>query len=47
LEQLAKVILWGTLAATVPLYNRNKKQIDKFSESSKSCVARFQSVGAE
>jgi len=42
LERLPKVILYGTLATTEPFYNistlcnRNKKQIDNFSESSKS-----------
>jgi len=42
LERLAEVILYRTLATKAPLYNistlcnRNKKQINRFSESSKA-----------
>jgi len=49
LEQLAKVLLCGTRAATVPFYNistlfnRNKKkQMYKFSDRSKSRMQRFE-----
>jgi len=54
MEQLAKVILYDTPAArvtfdsiaTVCNTNRNKKQIYKFSESSKSGMQRFEETHA-
>jgi len=54
LEQLAKVLPYGTLATTVPFYNistlaieiKNKEQIYNFSKSSKSRMNRFKELHA-